>query len=46
VHAESLAETALDTVPHDRSADRAWHREPQAGGASRRVRARQAKRCE
>ena len=43
---ERLPDAALDAVAHDRSADRTRHREPQAGGASRRVRTRQAKRCE
>lgn len=46
MHPESFPNAALDAVAHHRSADRSRHREPQAGGASRRVRTRQAKRCE
>ena len=43
---EGFPNATIDAIAHHRSADRARHREPQAGGASRRVRTRQAKRCE
>jgi len=46
VEPEGFPNAALDAVAHDRSADCTRHREPQAGGTSRRVRTRQAKRCE
>ena len=46
MHPEGFPNAALDAVAHDRSADRSRHGESQAGGASRRVRTRQAKRCE
>jgi len=46
VQPESFANAPLDAVAYDRSANRARHGETQAGGASRRVRTRQAKRCE
>jgi hypothetical protein len=43
---ESLANTALNAVADDGTADRARHCEAQPGGVPRRIRTRQAKRSE